>query len=72
MNKNKVNKVLVPILAILVINQILTGMFGMSLSPGAFDVLHRGGAMALLVAVSLHVILNWAWIMANYLKGWSS
>jgi len=72
MNKNKVNKVLVPILAILVVNQMLSGMFGMSLSPGAFDVFHRGGAMALLVAAVLHVVLNWAWIKANYVKGLSS
>jgi protein-S-isoprenylcysteine O-methyltransferase Ste14 len=68
MNKNKANKALVPILAILVINQMLSGMFGMSLSPGAFNVLHRGGAMALLVAAVLHVILNWTWIRAIYLK----
>jgi protein-S-isoprenylcysteine O-methyltransferase Ste14 len=72
MNKNKVNKVLVPILVILVVNQMLSGMFGMSLSPGAFGLLHRGGAMALLVAAVLHLILNWAWIKANYLKGLSS
>ncbi len=50
------------------------GMFGMSLSPGAFAVLHKGGAMALLVAAGLHVVLNWGWVKANYLKalfpGW--
>jgi hypothetical protein len=68
MNKNRANKVLVPILAVLLINQIASGMFGMSLSPGAFAVLHRGGAMALLVAAGLHAILNWGWVKANYLK----
>ena len=68
MNKNKANKVLVPILAILLVNQILSGMFGMSLSRTAFDVLHRGGALAFLVAAGLHVAVNRAWIKANYLK----
>ena len=69
MNKNKVNKVLVPILAILLLNQILSGMFGRSLPAGGFDLLHRKGAWILLVVAVLHVILNWAWIKANYLKG---
>jgi hypothetical protein len=69
MNRNKMNKVLVPILAVLLVNQILTGMFGTSLPPTAFDVLHRGGAVVLLVAAGAHVVLNWAWVRANYLKG---
>jgi hypothetical protein len=68
MNKNKANKVVVPILAILSVNQILSGMFGMSLSHATFDILHRGGATALLVAAGLHVALNWTWIRASYLK----
>jgi hypothetical protein len=68
MNKNRGNKVLVPIVAILLVNQMLSGMLGMSLPPGAFDVLHRGGAIVLLVAAGLHLILNWSWIKANYLR----
>jgi protein-S-isoprenylcysteine O-methyltransferase Ste14 len=68
MNKNKMNKVLAPVLAVLAVNQILTGVFGMSLPPSAFNVLHRGGGFVLLAAAVLHVLLNWGWVKANYLK----
>jgi hypothetical protein len=68
MNKNKMNKILAPVLAALLINQILTGLFAASLPPAAFDVLHRGGAVVLLVAAGIHVVLNWPWVKANYLK----
>jgi heme A synthase len=68
MNKNKANKILAPILAVLVANQILTGAFGTSLPPAIFGVLHQDGAYVLLTAIVVHLGLNSGWIRANYFR----
>lgn len=66
MKRNTVLKLLNPILGILALNQILTGVFGDHLSPKAFEVLHEGGGIAFAVVALLHVILNWNWVKANF------
>jgi hypothetical protein len=57
-----------PILAVLVVNQILTGLFGRSLSHEAFEILHKDGGFVLAGFATLHLILNWNWVKANYFR----
>jgi heme A synthase len=69
MTKNTALKILNPVLVVLLINQILTGLFGLKLSPEAFEIFHRKAAIVLASLVVLHLILNFNWIKANYFKG---
>jgi hypothetical protein len=66
MRKNTALKMLNLILAIFLINQILTGLFGPKLSPAAFEIFHRKAAIVLASLIVLHLILNSNWIKANY------
>lgn len=66
MKKNTVNKILNPILFILIINQAVSAMFGSQMPPEAFEFFHEGGGIALVAGVALHLILNFGWVKANY------
>jgi hypothetical protein len=68
MKRNTMLKIANPILGILVINQILTGIFGRSLSREAFEILHEDGGLLLAMVAALHLILNWNWVKANFFK----
>ena len=68
MKRNTLLKIINPVLALLVINQILTGLFGHSLSHEAFEILHKDGGFVLAGVAALHLILNWNWVKANYFK----
>lgn len=69
MKKNTILKIINPILGILLLNQILTGLLGGKLPREAFEILHKKGAIVFACIVVLHLILNWNWIKANYLRG---
>ena len=71
MTKNTALKIINPILGILLVNQALTGIFAdqmFALNPKAFEILHEGGGYGLVALSILHVILNWAWIKANFFR----
>jgi hypothetical protein len=71
MNRNTLLKILNPLLGLLVLNQILTGLLAdeiMQRSPDAFEVLHVGGGVTLSIVVAWHLILNWSWVKATYFK----
>lgn len=71
MTKNSVLKIINPILGILLVNQALTGIFADKIfarSPEAFEVLHEGGGYLFAALCVLHVILNWAWVKANFFR----
>lgn len=68
MKRNTMLKIVNPILGILVVNQILTGVFGLALSYQAFEILHKDGGFVLAIVAALHLILNWNWVKANYFK----
>lgn len=55
-----------PLLALLMLNQIATGVLGGMLSPGVFAVMHKGGGIVFAVGAILHVVLNWSWVRANF------
>jgi len=68
MNKTKALRFLNPILGVLVLNQLLVGLSHDALSRKVFEVMHEGGGILLVLGVLLHLILNWNWVRANYLK----
>jgi heme A synthase len=66
MKRNDVLRWLNPAMAVLVVNQALTGYLAVRLPRGVFEVLHEGGGTVLVLASLLHVILNWNWIRTTY------
>ena len=67
MAKNQMLKVLNPILTLLIITQALSGLLRDQLSYEAFEIVHEGGGIVLIVAIVLHVILNFSWVRSNFL-----
>lgn len=68
MKRNTMLKILNPILGILLVNQIVTGLLNDSISHETFETLHKPGGIVLTIAIALHVFLNWNWIKANFFK----
>lgn len=68
MKRNTILKIINPLLAVLVLSQILTGMLGDNLPHEAFELLHEGGGYALAVVAALHLALNWNWVKSTYFK----
>lgn len=66
MTKSRALKILNPILGLLVLSQMLSGMFGMQIPHQLFAIIHKKGAYLLLTAIILHVWLNWNWIKSAY------
>ena len=68
MKSQSILKVLNPLLGVLLVNQAITGLIGKALSRDVFDILHKGGGVALVIGIVIHLILNQHWIRANYFK----
>lgn len=68
MKRNFILKILNPILAILFLNQFLTGLLHDAIPKKAYEVLHEGGGVAFACAILLHVLLNWNWVKANFYR----
>jgi hypothetical protein len=68
MMRNSILKILNPILALLFLNQILTGMLNGIIPKGAYEFFHEGGGIIFTFAVILHVIFNWNWVKATFLR----
>jgi len=68
MNRQEGLKLLNPILAMVFLNQVATGLLRDSLSPETFEVLHEGGALVLSVVIIGHLLLNGNWIKAQYFR----
>ena len=66
--RNSILKILNPILAILFLNQILTGLLHDAIPKKAYEFFHAGGGIFFAVAAVLHVILNWNWFKANFFR----
>lgn len=71
MKRNLALKILNPILGVLVLNQILTGVFADDLPPKAFELLHANGGILVAAAALLHVTLNWSWVKMTYFRSHS-
>ncbi len=68
MKRNTMLKILNPILGLLLISQMLSGIFRRGLTHEQFEILHKFGGFVLTGAVVLHVILNWNWIKGSFFK----
>ena len=68
MKRNTMLTILNPILGVLLLSQVVTGISHKALPHEAFEILHQGGGLLLAVAALLHVTLNWNWVKANFFK----
>jgi Domain of unknown function (DUF4405) len=68
MNKNTALKIVNPILAILILNQPLSGLLLSVTHLEVFEDLHVVGGVLLFVFVVVHVMLNWKWVTSNFRK----
>jgi hypothetical protein len=68
MKRNSILKILNPVLAILFLNQILTGILHDTIPKEAYEFLHEGGGVSFAFAAVLHVILNWNWVKTNFYR----
>jgi len=57
-----------PILGILLVSQVTTGLLHDMPTHKAFEVLHGGGGIALAVVAAIHLARNWSWVKANLLQ----
>jgi len=68
MKASAILKVLNPVLAVLMLNQAVTGIFSGVIPRPVFEVIHQAGGIALAAAAALHLSLNWSWVKANFLR----
>ena len=68
MKKNTLLKIINPILAIVFIYQISTGLMHEIIPKNRFETIHGTGGIVLLICVIIHLILNWNWVKVNFLK----
>jgi hypothetical protein len=61
-------KILNPILLVLFINQAVTALLSEQISPKTFEIFHKGGGTILIVLAILHIVLNFNWFKATYLR----
>jgi len=66
--RNSILKIINPVLGLLLINQVLMAVLHDVLPYKAFKVMHEGGGIVFAIVAALHVILNWNWIKANFLR----
>jgi hypothetical protein len=66
MTRNSANKILIPLMTLLAINQALTVLLSDEMSREAFEVLHKGGGVVFLILIAVHLALNFNWVKANY------
>jgi hypothetical protein len=68
MSKIKTMKIVNLVLLILVINQLAGGEFYHKISPTLFKWGHKRAAILIAIFIFIHLLTNWKWIKANYLK----
>ena len=66
MRRSTALKFVNPVLAILLISQVGTGILHGVLPRQLFDVAHEMAGLVLGAMILLHVILNWNWVRASY------
>jgi hypothetical protein len=66
MKRNTALKILNPLLFLFFINQAVTVLLREYLSFKVFWLFHKTGGAIFLCLITLHIILNFNWIKANY------
>ena len=68
MKKTKMLKYINPIIGVLILTQLFSGLFNRTLHYETFEIIHKGGGVLLFFGAVIHVALNWAWINTNFLR----
>ncbi len=68
MNRTNMLKYINPVIAILIVSQLLSALSKDILPDEVFEVWHKGGGILLLIGVLLHLFLNWGWVKSTYFK----
>jgi hypothetical protein len=68
MTKAKALKLLNPILAILFLNQALSGIFHDSIPYEIFEKAHGAAGYFLAAVIVVHIFLNWTWIKNTFFR----
>ena len=68
MDKKTALKIINPIIAILILSQAASATLRGIIGGEAFEVIHEGGGLLLLIGVIVHVILNWGWVKSMFFK----
>jgi len=68
MKKANALKILNPVIGLLILNQLTTGILREHLPEETFEHLHIPGAILLIIGTIVHLALNWSWIKAMYFK----
>jgi hypothetical protein len=71
MKKAALLKVVNPVLALLFLAQAVTGIAHDPLQEMSYEVwkaIHSGGGLLLVLVAFSHVVLNWSWVRATFLK----
>ena len=61
-------KVLNPIIALLILNQVFSALLHSALSRELFEKIHETGGFLLFLGALIHLLLNWNWVKATYMK----
>ena len=69
MKRNTILKILNPVLAVLLLNQVITAIFHDALPHKVFEIVHMGSGFVLAFVATLHLILNWNWVKASLFHG---
>lgn len=68
MNKQRLLKVINPLLAIVFISQAVTGLGHEHIRHEVFEKVHSIGGLLLVLLVAIHLILNWSWVRNTLFK----
>lgn len=68
MSKSRWLLIINPLLLLLILAQVVTGMAADHLPEQVFQHVHFGGGSLLLVLGVAHLLLNWGWVKTNYFK----
>ncbi len=66
--KSTALRILNPLIGLLVLFQLCTGLLGDELPDWLFSPVHEGAGILLFIGVLLHLTLNFGWVKGNYFK----
>lgn len=68
MNRQLALKIVNPLLGLVFITQVATGLLSSKIPYEVFRPLHKYCGWALTLLVVIHVVLNWSWIKNSLLR----
>jgi len=68
MNRTNMLKYINPIIAILIVSQLISALLSDILPKEIFEAWHKGGGLLLFIGIIVHLVLNWGWVKSTYFK----